>query len=245
MTADVGQVAALWRYPVKSLVGERLSGAHVDARGLTGDRLWSVRDPDGKFGSGKSTRRFRRMDGLLALSAEYDGDVPVVRFPDGRTLRGDDPAVHAALSAHVGRPVSLAREEAISHFDEGPLHLVTTATLARLQRDRGESVDPRRLRPNLVVATGAGAQRAAGREDGWVEDGWVGRRVRVGERLVLRIRDRMPRCVMVNLPQIGLGADRDLLAQITRANDGALGVVADVEQPGPMSLGDPVRLEKE
>lgn len=239
----MGQVAALWRYPVKSLVGERLSGAHVDARGLDGDRLWSVRDPDGKLGSGKSTRRFRRMDGLLALSAEYDGAVPVVRFPDGRTLRGDDPAVHAALSAHVGRPVSLAREQTVSHFDEGPLHLVTTATLARLERARGEAVDPRRLRPNLVVSTGADDHGTAGREDGWVEDGWVGRRVRVGERLVLRIRDRMPRCVMVNLPQIGLGADRHLLAQITQANDGALGVVADVEQPGPVSLGDPLRLE--
>jgi len=236
VSAEPASVAALWRYPVKSLVGEGLFEALVDERGMAGDRLWSVRDPDGKFGSGKSTRRFRRMDGLLALSAEYDGDVPVVRFPDGRTISGDDPAVHAALSAHVGRPVSLAREEAVSHFDEGPVHLVTTSTLAWIEEAHRRPVDPRRLRPNLLVSTPG---------PGPVEDGWTGRRVRVGERLVLRIRGRMPRCVMVNLPQTGLDPDRDLLDRITRANQGALGVVADVLRPGPVSVGDPVTVEEE
>jgi uncharacterized protein YcbX len=82
-----GRIAAVHRYPVKSLSGEALAEALLDERGLVGDRLWSVRDPDGKFGSGKSNRRFRRMDGLLALTAEHDGDVPVVTFPDGRRLR--------------------------------------------------------------------------------------------------------------------------------------------------------------
>ena len=127
--APVGHVAALHRYPVKSLTGETLARADVDCRGLAGDRLWAVRDPDGKLGSGKSSRRFRRMDGLLALRATYDGQVPVVEWPDGRRLRGDDPAVDDALSAHVGRPVSLGREADVPHFDDGPVHLVTTATV--------------------------------------------------------------------------------------------------------------------
>jgi uncharacterized protein YcbX len=118
VTRLVGSVAGIRRYPVKSLVGEELTEAQVDARGLVGDRLWSVRDQDGKFGSGKSTRRFRRMDGLLDLSAKYDGaEVPVVTFPDGASFRGDDPAVHAALSTYVGREVTLAREQEVSHFD--------------------------------------------------------------------------------------------------------------------------------
>lgn len=234
MTGPVGQLAGIRRYPVKSLVGEQLTEAMVDARGLVGDRLWSVRDPDGKLGSGKSTRRFRRMEGLLDLSAVYDGgEVPVVTFPDGRGYRGDDPAVHAALSQYVGREVTLAREETVSHFDEGPVHLVTTSSIAWVERAHGRDVDPARLRPNLVVATDA---------PGPVEDGWAGREVLVGEELVLRIGYSMPRCVMVNLPQRGLPADRDLLSLITDVNDGGLGVVADVVRPGRVSLGDPVRV---
>ena len=234
MSGVVGRVASLRRYPVKSLVGERLTEAVVDRRGLVGDRLWSVRDRDGKFGSGKSTRRFRRMDGLLSLTAAYDGgEVPVVTFPDGRSYRGDDPSVHAALSEYVGREVTLAREEAVSHFDEGPVHLVTTAALTCLERAHGRVVDPARLRPNLVVDTD---------QPGLVEDGWVGQRVGIGEALVLKIGYRMPRCVMVNLPQVGVPADGGLLARITDLNDGGLGVVADVVRPGPVAVGDPVRL---
>jgi uncharacterized protein YcbX len=234
VTRLVGSVAGIRRYPVKSLVGEELTEAQVDARGLVGDRLWSVRDQDGKFGSGKSTRRFRRMDGLLDLSAKYDGaEVPVVTFPDGSSFRGDDPAVHAALSTYVGREVPLAREQEVSHFDEGPVHLVTTSAIACVQRAHGRVVDPARLRPNLVVDTG---------EPGLIEDGWVAAEVAIGEELVLRIGYSMPRCVMVNLPQRGLPADRELLGLITALNDGGLGGLPDMDRPGRVSLGDPVRV---
>jgi len=232
--AIIGSVASIRRYPVKSLVGEELARAVVDERGLVGDRLWSVRDQDGKFGSGKSTRRFRRMDGLLSLTAVYDGgQVPVVTFPDGRSYRGDDPSVHAALSEYVGRAVTLAREEAVSHFDEGPVHLLTSSSLACLENVHGRAVDPARLRPNLVVDTD---------RPGLVEDGWVGRRVEIGDDLVLGIGYSMPRCVMVNLPQLGLPAEPGLLTRITDFNQGGLGVVADVLRPGPVAVGDPVRL---
>ena len=118
----IGRVGAVHRYPVKSLSGEPLDEVVLDRRGVVGDRLWSVRDPDGKFGSGKSSKRFRRMDGLLALTAEYDGDVPVVTFPDGRRLR-PGPELDEALSWHVGGPVSLGQEGDVSHFDDGPVHL--------------------------------------------------------------------------------------------------------------------------
>src|SRR5690242_12741629 len=127
---------------------------------MRGDRLWAVRDEDGKFGSGKSTRRFRRMPGLLDLAASYDADfAPIVRFPDGRMLPGCALGLDEALSAYVGRPVSLAREAAISHFDEGPLHLVTTTSLARLAELVGSPVDPAHLRANLLVDTGPSSGR--------------------------------------------------------------------------------------
>jgi MOSC domain-containing protein len=230
---SLGRVGDVLRYPVKSLVGEHLERVLVEERGVAGDRLWSVRDPDGRLGSGKSSRRFRKMPGLLDLEARYDGDVPVIGFPDGRVLRGDDPTVHDALSEHVGRPVTLAREQDVSHFDEGPVHLVTTASLDGVGGAHGHPVDPRHLRPNLVVET-AGA--------GFVEETWIGRRVRIGPDVVLSVRSGMPRCVMVTMSQVGLPADRDLLGTVTEVNDACLGVVADVVAVGRVAVGDDVVL---
>ncbi|WP_336922347.1 MOSC domain-containing protein [Aquipuribacter sp. SD81] len=236
-TGDVvGTVAALWRYPVKSTsAGEHVTRVHVSARGLDGDRLWAVRDGDGdgRLGSGKTTRRFRRTEGLLALVSSYDGDVPVLRFPDGRRLRGDDPAVHAALSAYAGRDVRLAVEDDVPHADEGPVHLVTTSTLRHLDAAHGAPVDARHLRPNLLLDTPG---------SGLVEPGWVGRRLAVGVDLVVQVREPMPRCVMVTSAQDRLDADPDLLRTVTDVADGEAGVVLDVVTPGEVAVGDEVRL---
>lgn len=230
----VGRVGSLRRYPVKSLVGEVLPRVEVDHRGVCGDRVWAVRDPDGKLGSGKSTRRFRKMDGLLALVARYDGQVPVIELPAGDRLRADDPGVDAALSRHVGRPVHLAREDGVSHFDEGPsVHLLSISTLATLGRAHGRPVDPARFRPNVVVETAG---------EGFVEDTWVGRRLAVGPEVVLEVRGPMPRCVMLNLRQVGLHPEAGLLATVSDVNDGQAGVVADVREPGVVRHGDEVRL---
>ena len=207
----------------------------VEARGCAGDRLWSVRDPDGRLGSGKNTRRFRRMDGLLELSAEYDGDVPVVLFPDGRRVRGDDPAVDAALSEHVGRPVSLTREESVSHFDEGPVHLVTTAALRAVERAHGHPVDWRRCRANLLVEWPG---------EGLVEHGWVGGELTVGTEVTLRVRGTMPRCLTVDAAQEDLTRDGRLLQTITDLSGGLLGVVADVVRGGVVSEGAPVAVRE-
>ena len=232
MTA--GRVSELWRYPVKSLVGERQAELQIDDRGAAGDRLWSVRDADGKFGSGKTTRRFVRMDGLLGLSASYEDDVPVVTFPDGRRIRGDDGELPAALSALVGRPVSLGREADVPHFDEGPLHVLTEASREAAGRALGRAIDTRRLRPNLVVDTGVST--------GLVEDGWIGSRLEIGDGVVLAVRCGMTRCVMVDLQQVGLDRERGVLRAITGLNDARLGVVADVLRGGVVREGDAVRV---
>ena len=202
----------------------------MDLRGLHGDRLWSVRDPDGKLGSGKSSRRFRRMDGLLELTAAYDGEVPAIGFPDGSVVRGDDDAVHAALSGHVGRPVRLAREQEVPHFDDGPVHLVTTASLRQeVERPRTSRRPRGACAPNLLLDTPG---------TGFVEDSWVGREVAIGSDVVLAIRMRTPRCVMVDLPQPGITVDGRLLQTVSDLNDSCLGVVADVVRGGTIRLGD-------
>jgi MOSC domain-containing protein len=232
----LGNISALARFPVKSLGGEALGSAAVDHRGLTGDRLWAVRDVDGKLGSGKSTRRFRRMPGLLQLTARYDDDqVPLVGFPDGRQLRADSAEISSALSSHVGRPVILRPETDVSHFDEGPLHLVTSSSIARLSELHGRAVDVRRLRANLVIDTGTGPH--------FDEDEWVGRRLVIGSEVSVRVREPMIRCVMVDLPQVGLAADGTLLSTLGRVNDTQLGLVVDVVTAGTVRLGDAVRRE--
>ncbi|WP_260613868.1 MOSC domain-containing protein [Streptomyces sp. WAC07061] len=87
MDAVLGTVERIWRYPVKSTGGEAVEESAVDPRGLVGDRLYAVRDAEGKFGSGKSTRRFRRMPGLLQLRSRYPGGsdtaLPELLDPDG------------------------------------------------------------------------------------------------------------------------------------------------------------------
>lgn len=232
------EVRELYRYPVKSLVGAQVPSVAVDPRGVAGDRWWAVTDLDGKLGSGKTSRRFRRMDGLLDLVGGYDGDVPTVTFPDGRRTVGPGAETDAALSAHVGRPVRLREEDTVPHLDDGPIHLVTTASLAEVAARHGAPVPVARLRPSLVLAVPEGR--------GFVEDAWVGRRLAFDGGVVLEVREPMPRCVMVDAAQPGhgggLASDQGLLRTIGRVNDGCLGIVADVVTPGRITVGEQVTL---
>jgi uncharacterized protein YcbX len=227
----MGVVTALWRYPVKSMRGERLTEVEFGERGVDGDRLYAVRDPDGKFGSGKNTRRFRRMAGLHEFAARYDGDVPVVTLPDGRAVRGDAGAVHGEIAAALGRPdVRLVREAAIPHHDEAAVHLLTTSSLAWLaERAPGVEIDERRLRPNLLLDTGSSPELA--------EEAWLGERVRIGG-VELEILRRAVRCVMVGLPWDGLAPAPGLLKTIADTNDLTLGVHARVVRGGTIRVGD-------
>jgi MOSC domain-containing protein len=229
----LGTVRSLHRYPVKSLAGESLRRVGVEERGVVGDRLWAVLDHDGRLGSGKSSRRFRRMDGLLRLTATLDGEVPVVGFPDGRRLAADGLAATEAMSAYVGRPVSLGRERDVPHHDEGPVHLVTTSSLAAACDALGGDVPAARMRPNLVLDTGP--------EAALLEDAWAGRRLAIGGEVVLDVRDRMARCVMVGLGQVDLPREPRLLGTLAALNETCLGVVLDVVVGGTVSVGDEVR----
>ncbi len=234
MVGLVGTVEQVWRYPVKSLLGERLQVAEVDRRGIVDDRRWALSDHDGKLGSGKSTTRFRAMPGLLALAAKLSDGVPQVDFADGSTLPGDDRRIDARLSDHVGRPVTLTMESDVPHHDEKPIHLVTTASLAWLGAQHGHEVDVRRVRPSLVIASTEPAV-------GVPEAGWVGQRLRVGT-VLLEITHETERCVMVTQGQPGIGADPDLLRTIGRVHKLTFGVHADVLEPGRVSVGDAVTL---
>jgi uncharacterized protein YcbX len=226
------EVVEIRRYPVKSMLGEVVPAADVGPRGVDGDRLWAVRDPDGKFGSGKNTRRFRRMPGLFALRA-YAGDpAPVVELPDGRRFAATDAG--RAVSEVLGRPVTVAPEASVPHHDEGPVSLITTASLRRLSGlaggdPDGVGIDALRFRANLLVDVPG---------SGFAEDDWPGRRLRIGDEVVLRVVRPLTRCVMVDMAQDRVGDRNDLLKTLAEHHELTFGVYATVERPGRIAVGD-------
>jgi uncharacterized protein YcbX len=231
---QVGVVSKLWRYPVKSMLGEECREVELQARGFDGDRLFAVQDAQGKFGSGKNTRRFRQFDGLFGLHARYAGEWPEIAFRDGRQLRGDDPQLHDALSAVLGMPVTLVREARVPHFDDSAVHLVTTAALEWLRlRLPGSRIDERRFRPNMVVA-------AMG--TGQPEQSWIGRTLRIGTDATLRVTSPTERCRMTTLAQGDLPEDAKVLRCLAQDAQAQFGVYAEVVKPGRVAAGDPVVL---
>ena len=225
----VGPVVGLYRYPVKSLRGEQRCALRVEARGVVGDRLYALRNLEGKFGSGKSTRRFRRMEGLLDLAAAYADGAPVITFPDGRAIAGTDPAIHDCLSAHVRQSVTLVREDDISHFDDSPLHLISTAGLRTLGL---ATTDAQRFRPNVVIDVPG---------YGFVEDTWIGRELLLGD-VRLRITGGAVRCVMIGMAQEDLPARPELLRHVGDLHETCFGVYATVVTPGDIVVGVDARV---
>lgn len=225
-----GIVSALWRYPVKSMLGEECAELELEARGVRGDRRFAVRGDDGKLGTAKpSSRRFRPIAGLFALHARYAGEWPEITFPDGRCLRGNDPKIDDALSAALQTPVTLVREGGIPHFDDSPIHLVTSASLdwlkARLPKSR---VDARRFRPNITIATDQS------------EISWVGKTLQIGNAVRLRVTAPTGRCGMTISAQADLPFDPGILRCIAQEAGEDFGVYAEVVQPGRISRGDAV-----
>jgi uncharacterized protein len=229
--ASVGTVRQLWRYPVKSLAGEALEAVEITTRGVALDRWWSVVGADGKLGSGTTTRQFRRMPGLLSMQSFIHGRIAHVQFPDGSTGRVDDPAIAQRVAAVVGEAVTLSPQRTISHFDDGPIHLLTTGSLAWLRATVPDArIDARRFRPNVLVETD-GIDR--------VEESWIGSRITIGDVRII-VTSRATRCVMVTMLQAGLDAAPEILRALERENDLCLGVYATVERPGLVEVGAPL-----
>jgi uncharacterized protein YcbX len=225
------RVASLRRYPVKSLVGEQVERLEVDSRGCIGDRRWSIRTTTGRIGSGKSTRRFEAVAGLLELRATTHQGRVRIGFPDGRRCFADDDDADDLLTRHLGRAVTLAMETGVSHFDDGPVSLLGTASVAAVAADRREPVDPARFRPNILIDTDVPL----------VEDTWVGRRVQIGTA-TFAVTMSSPRCVMVDMPTADLPAQHGNLLATGRLNDACLGVIATVVTPGTIAVGDMVTI---
>jgi uncharacterized protein len=102
--SDQPRVASLHRYPVKSMLGERVCQLDIDERGCVGDRWWSVHTSTGKIRSGKNTRRFSAVSGLLGVRAEQRDGAVFITFPDRATCVVDSDEAADRLSRRVGQP---------------------------------------------------------------------------------------------------------------------------------------------
>jgi uncharacterized protein YcbX len=249
------------------MLGERLEEVEVTAAGLFGDRRYAVMDvATGRVASAKSPRKwgglFRLRAALTAGPEESGGPAVCITLPDGGVVNSRQEEIERFLSRELGREVSLrgataggpgttyeydqseedretVSEEVMpdgTFFDEAVVHLLTTATLSWLRHlyPQGD-FDVRRFRPNVVIETDDGF-------DGFVEQAWIGRTLKVGHEVSLKVTGSCSRCVMVNLPQPGLPKDPGILKTVAGHNGGDTGVYARVLEGGRVRTGDRVSL---
>ena len=223
-------VVALRRYPVKGMAGEELETVAVDARGLAWDRWYAVVDEQGRFASGKDSRRFRRRDAVFTYAATAAAGHVTVRRGDD-TWDVGDPGLDRHLSEVMADPMRVLAEGRVPHQDDGAVSLVGTASLRWCAERWGDEPDPRRLRVNIVVET----------EEPFVEDTWVGRTLGIGTTRLLVV-EPTPRCRMLDIEQDGVRPATRWMRPLALARDLELGTYLAVEQPGTLTVGDEVRL---
>lgn len=258
--ATAGSIRSVWRYPVKSLLGEEIASCDLTERGFAGDRTYAVVDEDGKVASAKNPRKWGK---LFECRAQLVGDAAAVliTLSGGGTIRAEDREAAAVLSRFLGRTVALearataravleelwldpapggpeVTDEVIARgspegtfFDYGVVHLVTTATLERLGELYPEGrFDERRFRPNLVVSVDDGQR-------GFVENGWIGKTLVIGGSVRLAVTDPCARCIMSTLAQEDLPADPGILRTAARHNSLVGGEGRGPEGRYPASVG--------
>lgn len=255
MNEVVGKVANLWRFPVKSMLGDALDAADFSLQGIPGDRchvLW-----DEELDKKVTAVNVKRYPNLFAFKARYveppsSADaLPeiIVTLPDGSEVRSNDVGTDAAISAQLGHPVRLLNanqregdEQDAPWHDAYPVSVLTTSTLKTMESLQPDSrFDERRFRMNLIVDSVA---------EGFAENDWIGSTLAVGPELRLEIDRADARCIMTTLPQEDLPNDPAILAGLARHNRlqvgkgkyPCAGVYARVSAPGRVSAGDEVRL---
>ena len=262
---ETARVAAVRRYPVKSMLGEEVSSAQIGPLGILGDRAFAILDAeDGKVASAKNPRKWPDMFKFKASYIEEPSldnpGVVEIRRGNGQKVTSLDSDVDDSLSDILGRSVYLASQppqapqfERVSvpeagqtdmgvvtvdmpedsFFDSCVLHLLTTATLRRLTSLYPEgNFDALRFRPNLVLD--------AVDAEGFVENDWIGRTIRVGNQVLLKVVEPCKRCIMATLPLGELPRDVGILRTAAKYNSSSVGVRVAVVQGGTVQKCDAV-----
>jgi uncharacterized protein YcbX len=207
-------VAGIWRYPVKTLAGERLPDTRIGTFGIPGDRIVWVRGPEGV----RTSRRHHRLLGLRG-TLDADGQARVDGYP------WDSPEALTRVKRAAGDDAWLEPSAQADRFDILPLLVATDGAVAAFGRD------VRRLRPNLLI----------GGVDGLEERQWAGAELHIGD-LIVRLDSLRGRCPMTTVDPDTLERDPEVLRDIGRRFGGRLALNAEVAHAGSIAEGDPVRL---
>jgi hypothetical protein len=231
---ELGRVAALWRYPVKSMAAESLQEVEVSWHGLAGDRRWAfVQEDLVRSGFPWLTIRERaemwRYTPSFADPQRPDASRTLVRTPAGEELDVADPG----LAASLGGGVRLIKQNR-GVFDTMPLSLITTMSIAAIGATVGAELVPQRFRPNLLIEPAGDAP--------FQEDEWVGSVLQIGA-MRMRVDQRDSRCVLVNVDPASGVRDASVLRTIARERESCLGVYGSTVEPGRVAVGDAVLLD--
>jgi uncharacterized protein len=268
----VGAIASLWRYPVKSMLGEEIEVSNVTARGLAGDRAYALMDTQsGKVASAKNPKKWAKLldfqASLTAIPEDYESLPSVkVSLPNGDTITSEAPEVNKVLSAALGREVELLscppEAPTLEQYwpsVEGTAH---QDAVTQLLMPTGTFFDSCSIHA-MTTATLARLQELypegqfeRGRfrpnfiieptsdEIAFLEDEWVGGTLAIGETVRLSIDTACPRCVVTTLAQSGLPEDLNILRTTAHYNNVIAGIRMSVLQGGTIRRNDPVWLEK-
>jgi len=240
MLIEIGQVEALFRYPVKSMGGERLEVATLGWHGIEGDRRLAFRRMDDR--SEFPWLIASKLPDLLLFAPQRredgaPGDLPThIRTPDG----ADMPVFGEELAREIGRrygaPVQMMQ---LKHgiFDEASISVIAFDTMREIGRLAGRSLDVRRFRPNIVVRLL--------RPVPFQEDEWVGGMLSFGEgddapAIAVTMRD--VRCSMVNLDPDTARPAPEVLKAVVREHQNTAGIYGAVTRSGRLAVGQTILL---
>jgi hypothetical protein len=235
MAEIIGTVAALARYPVKSMSGEPMAEAELRWTGIHGDRQYSFyRLGDrGRF----PWLSARDLPGLVLYRSAYAAPKdprhsPVhVTAPHGEQHAVETPELARHLSEEAGAELGLL-QFGRGTFDAMPVSVVSTATHAALDAAHGAALDPRRFRSNIVI------------ESAHRETAWCGGRLAFGEQqdaAQLLVNDPVPRCALITIDPDTAARDPAVLRTVVREFANAVAVYCAAAKPGMIRVGDTVR----
>jgi len=240
MLTEIGYVEAIFRYPVKSMGGERLEAANLGWHGLEGDRRLAFRRLDDRGGFPWLTAS--KLPDLLLFAPQRrpdgaQGDLPThIRTPDGEEMPifGED--LETEVGRRYGSPVQMMHLKN-GIFDDANISVIASDTVHEIGRLSGRSLDVRRFRPNVVVRLL--------RSLPFQEDEWVGSVLSFGEgddapAITATMRDL--RCSMVNLDPDSASPAPEVMKAIVRANQNNAGVYGAVTRVGRVAVGQPILL---
>jgi uncharacterized protein YcbX len=242
MSIKIGEVEALFRYPVKSMRGEPLEAANLGWHGLDGDRRLGFRRADDRGGFPWLTAS--KLPALILFTPHrqdpaVDGNLPThVRTPEGAELALFGQELATDVGRRHGSPVEMMHLNR-GIFDEASISLIASATVDEIGRLAGQRPDARRLRPNILIESLGSVP--------FEEDEWVGGILSFGEAgdaAAIAVTNRDERCSMVNFDPDSARTTAEVLKAIVRARDNKAGVYGTVVRRGRLAVGQPIFFEK-